>query len=439
MSDRLRNSIRRAMRLSPIGDDLEAVTRIDHDSEVAPEATGIASADLDRIWHNVEDLYRTGTQPGIQLCLRHKGQILLNRSIGHSHGNGPLDASNMPKRVMQPDTPVCLFSASKAVTALLVHMLVEDGKINLLDPVSFYCPEFGQHGKEKITVHQVLSHRAGIPGIPNNTREDILWDSKTIWKLLCEAEPIAVDGGHLAYHAVTGGYVLEKVIEAATGESIEAYIDRKLRQPMRMHNFTYGIELERFDEIATNYMTGPTPPFPLSWLIRRALGADIYTVERLCNDPRFQDAVIPAGNIASTAEEIGRFFQMMLDQGRWQDQQVCSPLTIRRATQQYGGLHIDRTMMVPMRYSAGLMLGGDPAGIWGMNTEGAFGHMGLLTKLCWADPRRELSVALLTTGNAIIGTHFIPLIRILGAINNSVAIEATAEENRALQSESLPS
>ena len=68
---------------------------------------------------------------------------------------------------MRPDTPVCLYSTSKGITALLMHMLAEDGLINIMDPVAFYAPEFAARGKHNITIHQILAHRGGIPGLPS--------------------------------------------------------------------------------------------------------------------------------------------------------------------------------------------------------------------------------------------------------------------------------
>lgn len=164
-------------------------------------------------------------------------------------------------------------------------------------------------------------------------------------------------------------------------------------------------------DLAETYATGPTPRFPVSWIINRALGSDINTVAQVVNDPRFQEAVIPAGNLCGTAEEMGRFFQMMLNGGSWQGKRICDPLTVRRAIQQYGSLQIDRTMMVPMRFSAGLMLGGNPIGLWGQQSRHAFGHIGLINKLCWADPARDISVSLLTTGLPIVAHHLPALVQ----------------------------
>lgn len=396
---------------------LATVTTIERSQEVAPEKVGMTSDGVEQIWRAVEGIYQTGTHPGISLCVRRHGNVVLHRAIGHASGNPPHADPSEDKVLMRPETPVCFFSASKAVTALLMHMLREEKLINLHDPISFYAPEFGLRGKKNITIHQVLSHRSGVPGLPAGTPIETLWDNDLIWKMLCEAESASVDGDKLAYHALTGGYILERVVKAVTGDDIQTLLDKKIRQPLGMKYFRYGIADEYVDLVADNYPTGMKPVFPVSTVIRRALGGGLDQIEGVTNSDKFKQAVIPAGNIMGTAEEMGRFYQMLLDGGEWNGVQVCDPVTVKRLTQEFASVQFDRTLMMPMRYSAGLMLGGKPVGIWGKNSAKAFGHIGLLNKLCWADPQRGISVSLLTTGIPVIANFLPAFMRFYGAID----------------------
>lgn len=398
--------LRRACNLIAVEENLASLTRADEEGEAGADGSDLTREGLDAIWRTVEALYRTGVNPAIQLALRHRGKLVLNRSIGHTRGNGPHDPPGTPKVVMDPETPFCYFSASKAVTALLIHMLVEDGLIGLADPVSFYLPEFMPHGKQDITIQQILAHRGGIPGLPATAGLDSLWDLDKLWHMLCETKPIAVDGRNLAYHAITGGFVLSRILEKVTGKTLSEFIDERLRRPMAMQYFTYGMAETQRGKLAKNYATGPLPKPPFSWAVKRALGADIESVTQIANDARFLSGVIPAGNLVGTAEEMSRFYQMMLNGGRWKDRQVCSPLTVRRAICPYGSAQFDRTLMVPMRFSAGFMLGMSPIGLWGPGAREAFGHVGLINKWCWADPVRDISVCLLTSGIPIVAHHF---------------------------------
>lgn len=418
--------------LSDIPRDLESVTTIDRKKEVDPRDVGLLQADVDRIWGAIVKLYRTGVHPAISVCIRLRGKVLLSRAIGHARGNGPHDGPETAKVLATPDTPLCLFSTSKGITALLMHMLQEDGLINVADPVAFYAPEFARKGKENITIHQILAHRGGIPGLPKDVDLEVLWDEDQTWELLCDSKPIVTDGSRLAYHAITGGFVLERVLRQVTGADINAYIGKKIREPMGMKYFSYGIEAGHLDELALNYATGPRPGPLMGSFIKRALGTDIVSIEELCNDPRFQEAIIPAGNLASTAEEACRFFQMMLNGGKWGRRRICSELTVARATQEFGSRTLDRTLFIPMRFSAGLMLGDEPFGIWGPDSRQAFGHLGLINKFAWADPQRDMAAAVLTSGLPVIAHHIPALVNMMRGICDTVPVGDGGREPFAL-------
>ena len=411
---------RQVLRLSAIPRDLDAVIGIDARKEVDPEEVGLRRADVDQVWDEIIRLYRTGVHPAITIHLRHRGRIIMARSIGHARGNGPGDGDDSVRIVARPDTPMCLFSASKAITALLMHMLAEDGLIDITDPVARYAPEFGRKGKQDITIHQVLAHRGGIPGLPRDVPLEVLWDEDKIWELLCDAKPIMTDGSTLAYHAITGGFVLERVLRTVTGADINAYIDRKIRRPMGMKHFTYGVRPELRDELALNYATGPRQGPVLGALIRRALGADMESIEHTSNGSPFLDVIIPAGNLVCNAEEVSAFFQMMLDGGAWGRKQICATDTIADAVREVGTRSFDRTLLLPMRYSAGMMLGDAPFGLWGPDSREAFGHVGLINKFAWADPRRALSAAILTSGLLLVAHHLVPFGRVIRSIGRLV-------------------
>lgn len=405
-----------------VPESLAQVTTIEKAQEVDPDSVEMTHGNVQAIWRAVEAVYRTGTHPAISLCVRRKGEIVLHRAIGHASGNGPSDLPSEPKVLMRPETPICFFSASKAVTALLIHMLNEKKLINLHDPISFYVPEFAKNGKKNITIHQVLSHRSGIPGLPEGLPVETLWDNDTIWRLLCDAEPNSPRGDKLAYHALTGGYILERVVNKVTDDSIQALLDKRIRKPMGMKYFQYGIEPKYSGRVADNYAMGIKPMFPISYLIKRALGGPLDQVQKVTNDPRFMQAVIPAGNIMGTAEEMNRFFQMMLNGGTWKGKRVAHEITIRRAIQEVASVQFDRTLMMPMRYSAGLMLGGRPVGIWGLNSSASYGHIGLINKMAWADPKRELTVSLMTSGIPIVANNIPSLARFVNAISKNCSV-----------------
>ncbi|MGI9142350.1 MAG: serine hydrolase domain-containing protein, partial [Fluviibacter sp.] len=138
--------------------DLDAVTAI---GEENPHALDTAA--IERIWAAARHWYSAGLQPAIQVCLRYDGQVVLNRAIGHARGNGPDDAPGTEQVAVTPQTPFVVYSAAKAITTTVVHMLVERGAFALDDRVCDYLPTYTSHGKDRTTIRHVMTHSAGVP------------------------------------------------------------------------------------------------------------------------------------------------------------------------------------------------------------------------------------------------------------------------------------
>lgn len=410
--------------------DLSSVTSIDYDRETAPEAAGFRSGQVEKIWEAVEGLYKTGISPAITFCLRREGKVVLNRAIGHARGNGPDDGPGTPKVLATPDTPVCLFSASKAITAMLVHLLDERGLIDLLDPISHYIPEYGVNGKKNATIYHLLAHRGGIPKISGDFDPELLYDLEGILDMLCRARPVAPSGHRVAYHAITAGYIFGELVERVTGMSVREFLRESFAEPMGMRFFNYGLPEADRSLAAVNYNTGFKPVGPANAYIQHILGGDLELAVNMTNDPRFMDTICPAGNIYATAEEASRFFQMLLDGGRYGDRQIFQPMTIKRALIEVGKPELDRSLLIPMRYSMGMMLGNNPVGMYGPMTRKAFGHLGLTNIFCWADPDRDTSVSLLTTGKPLVGTHLPALGKLLFTLSTQCPKASAERANR---------
>lgn len=396
------------------------VTDIDEASEHIADDGDLSQKDVQEIWESVEALYRSGAYPGVNFCLRRRGAVLLNRSLGHARGNGPLEPASAEKLLLKTDTPICLFSASKAVTAILVHMLAEDGAIDLDMPVARYLPEFGAAGKSDTTIAQVLAHRGGFPTLDlpvGDLDPNLLLDWKRVIQMICEAPPTRGRENRMSYHAITGGFILAEVIQRVTGQSVKTFMDERLRKPMGMKYFQYGLDVQYRDEAALNYAAGTPVRYPISKILERALMAPMDRVVEISNADLFMDAVIPAGNIYATAEELSRFYQMLMDGGVWNGKQIMKLETVQRAVRPASSISLDHTLKIPMCYSEGLMLGAAPIGLYGPMTASAYGHLGFMNILGWADPARDVSVSLLVTGKAVLGTHLLPLIKLMTAIS----------------------
>ncbi|MFH1885618.1 MAG: serine hydrolase domain-containing protein [Pseudomonadota bacterium] len=401
--------------------DLSPITQYDPARETDPRDVGLSPEAVSAVWSSVEGLYASGMHPAVIFCLRKAGKVILHRAIGHASGNGPSDPQGAPKVLARPETPVCLFSASKAVTAMMIHHLVEKGQVHLTDPVEHYIPEFGRKGKHRITIWQILAHQAGFPVIPGSGHPpDLLSDFAACTRLLCQAPPVSFPGHRTAYHAITGGFILGEIVRRVSGMDIRQYLAETVQKPMGMRFFNYGVDDGDMGLVAKNYDTGLPVVFPLSTYIHRILASTWSEAIEVTNTPEFLRAIVPAGNLVATADEACRFFQMLMNHGELDGVRVFDPLTVRRAVTPTGPGRIDRIILLPMRYSAGFMLGANPMGLYGPNTSHAFGHWGFVNIFCWADPDRDISVALLNTGKPFLGPHLWPHLKLLTAISKNL-------------------
>jgi CubicO group peptidase (beta-lactamase class C family) len=402
-----------------VPDDLESVTT--RGAEADPAETGLDGETVERIWDGAVGLYRSGVHPGLSLCLRREGKVVLDRAIGHCRGNGPGEDADAPKEPMTPATPACIFSASKAVTAMVVHKLDERGLLHIGDRVSEYIPEYAQNGKQGTTIAHVLAHRAGVASMPKETLDlERLDDEEFILRAICEARPAVRPGRILAYHAVSGGYILGEIVRRVTGRSIREVLAEEFLDPLGFRWGNYGVAPEDVDAVAPAYVTGPPLLPPMSTLVKRVLGNPLEQVVELSNDPRFLTAVVPSANVVTTADELSRFFEIFRRGGELDGVRVMEERTIRRALTEQSHLEIDFSLLFPTRFSYGLMLGADYVSLYGRDTDLAFGHLGLINIMGWADPERAISVGLLTTGKAIVYPELPRFYGLMQRISSSV-------------------
>jgi CubicO group peptidase (beta-lactamase class C family) len=408
--------------LVAVPEDLEPITTQDSHLECDPRDVGMTHEGVEKIWAAVEAYYRTGLQPAITMVLRRHGQVVMRRAIGHARGNGPRD-HDQEKVLATPDTPICLFSASKAVTAMLIHKLVELGSLRLDDPVTRYIPEYGAHGKGDTTLRHLLTHRAGIPQLAiGNVDVRILYDWDAILRLLCEARPVYRRDTLQAYHAINAGFIVGEIARRVTGSTLPQLLKKWIAAPLRAKYLSFGLGKARRADAAINYHVGPITRFPFNVFARRILGVPFERVIEVSNDEAFLSSIIPSGNMYATADEMSRLFQMMLNGGELDGRRLFQPDTIAEAIRPYGGFTIDRSFMLPLRFSAGMVLGEWPLGLYGPDCPHAYGHLGFMTCLCWADPRRDIAVGFLTTGKSLSPTVLLAMARILTAINFSCPV-----------------
>ena len=383
-----------------VPDDLAAVTTAGLEDD--PAAGGLGREDVDRIWRSVERLYRSGVHPAISVCVRREGAVVLDRALGWAQGVGPDEPEGARRIPNTPETPHVIFSASKAMTAMVAHLLDQEGEIHIGDRVAEYIPEYARHGKEAVTIAHVMSHRGGVPNLPSETFELANIDDRDyIVEVLCDAKPQSRPGTSLAYHAISGGYILGEIIHRVTGKPIREVLAERILDPLGFRWTNYGVAPADVPLVARSHYTGAPVLPPVSNLLKRALGRSVGDVARLANEPEFLTGVIPAGNIVTTANELSRFFELLRAGGELNGVRVFEPRTLRRATTEQSYLEVDFTLGFPTRFSLGFMLGAQMLSIYGPDTELAFGHLGFTNIIGWADPERALSAAVITSGKPV--------------------------------------
>jgi CubicO group peptidase (beta-lactamase class C family) len=135
-------------------------------------------------------------------------------------------------RPWKQDTMATVLSGSKGLTSTCVHHLVDRGELELHAPVARYWPEFGQAGKEDVTVGMVLSHRSGVIG----PRQRMTWQQVLDWDFVCEqiaaAEPWWKPGTAQGYHMTTYGFIIGEIFRRVTGGTVGQYLRNEIAGPL---------------------------------------------------------------------------------------------------------------------------------------------------------------------------------------------------------------
>ncbi|MFI7220636.1 serine hydrolase domain-containing protein [Micromonospora maritima] len=179
----------------------------------------------------VDDLVTSGREAGVQVAAYLHGVPVVEEQAGLADtGTG---------RPMTADTPVHAVSTGKGLTATVVHVLAERGRLDYDLPLARVWPEFARHGKDGITLRHVLTHTAGLPALPADVTPEDFTDWSRMCGLLADAEPLWAPGERLAYHAWTWGWLLGEVVRRVTGRSVSQVLAEEVAGPL-------GVDRELF-------------------------------------------------------------------------------------------------------------------------------------------------------------------------------------------------
>ena len=316
---------------------------------------GAVRADVDSAW-----------LPACQVAVGYRGEIVAFGTFGAA----------------SDDTRFNVFSATKPLVASAVWLLIGEGRLDVSRRVVDYVPEFGTHGKDVVTVEQLLLHTAGVPSprlLAEGAVPDVRLRSFEEWEL--EWEP----GSRFEYHAVSAHWVLAELIERLGGMDFRDYVEQRVTAPLGLPR-VLGVPDSQLDHCAHVVSVGETA---------------LDGFELLANEPAYRAAGIPAGGAFMTAAELAGFYQGLLHDpdGIWDAGVLTDAKTNIRCT------FDDPLMGVPANRSLGLVLAGDDGkhmlryAIFGADcSPGSFGHAGAHAQVGWADPESGISFAYLTNG-----------------------------------------
>jgi len=294
-------------------------------SGLTPTAAG-ASAISGKLQPFVDD----GTVAGVVALAADKDKIISLDAVGYE--------DLAAKSPMRPDSLFWIASQSKPITATVLMMLVDEGKVRVDDPVEKYLPEF--HGQmviaeqdaghvllkppaHPITVREVLSHTSGLPF--SSPLEQLTLDALPLSvRLKSHAMlPLQFEPGTRYEYSNAGINTAGRIIEVVSGMPYEDFLQQRLFGPLGMKDTTFWPNAEQVARLAKSY--GPNQD--RTGLVEVPIGQLRYPL-----DDRVNRFPMPAGGLFSTAADLARFCRMILNGGQLDDRRYLSEEAVRQMT-----------------------------------------------------------------------------------------------------------
>jgi CubicO group peptidase (beta-lactamase class C family) len=297
-----------------------------------PEDVGFSSERLKRVTDVFQTEVDNGAIPGAVVLIARNGKVAYFEAIGFQNREN--------KEPMKTDAIFRIASMSKPITSVAVMMLVEEGKIQLLDPVSRYLPEFkgvqvgveklntttgnseliGEPPRQEMTIHDLLRHTSGLTyGIFGKSlvkqayNEANLFDrNQTLAEFVSKIAKLP-----LAYHpGTTWEYshstdVLGRIVEVVSGVTLNQFVADRIAKPLGLSDTGFYVPNEKIDRIAE---TQVDPTTGIRW----------PTID-VAKRPSWMSG---GAGMVSTASDYARFAQMLLNGGELEHRRLLSPRTV---------------------------------------------------------------------------------------------------------------
>ncbi len=342
-----------------------------------PAKLGLAQEPLDRLSELISRHVKDGRYPGAQIAVARRGTLALLKTFGDAR----LEPSPQPAA---DDTLWLLRSNTKVITACAVWILVERGALRFTDTIAQHLPGFEANGKGDITLIQLLSHQAGFPNadVPKAAWEDHDAARKAVCGFTLEWTP----GSRVHYHGKAAHWTAAVLVEALTKTDFRTFIRDNVIEPLGLGNELFvglpDVEGKRAVDMHVPSADGS----------RQVKMADE-------NTPQFRRAGIPSSGGYATARAMAAFYQMMAGGGTLNGVRLLSPRMVQYVTRNVTGDRVDGNMGIPMHRGLGPHVRGVTDTIRGLGSLASprtFGHGGVGSSYCWADPESGVSFAYLS-------------------------------------------
>ncbi len=330
---------------------------------VAPPPRPGAFEEVDRL---LESFRERGAFPGGVLAVGPKGSLV------HLHPFGRLsyDADAPP---VTAGTLYDLASLTKVVaTTTMAMILVDEGRLDLDQPVREVLPGFQGTGKEAVTVRHLLTHSSGLAAVAPLYKE--LRGREAFVERIQAMDLTYPPGSHSTYSDL-GIVLLGEILERKAGRPLEAFVRARVFEPLGMRDTMFRPPAALLPRIA------PTENDP--WR-GRMLRGEVHDENAFA-----MGGAAPHAGLFGTAGDLARFARMLLNGGTFQGRRIVSRETVELFTRKAGIPGSDRALGWDTKSAEGSSAGT-------LFSPRSFGHTGFTGTSLWMDPERGLFVILLT-------------------------------------------
>lgn len=326
--------------------------------------------------------FTDGLEGGAGFCVYKDGELIVDLIGGTKDRRGDLP--------WQVDTLVPVFSTTKAVAALVIAWLVEQGRLDYEQTVASLWPEFAAHGKGDLTVAEVLSHQAGLPGITEEMQPEDWFDWDGICARLAAQEPIWEPGTKSGYHPLTFGFLAGEIARRADAKNrtLGTILREEFCQPHEI-DFFLGTPESEHGRTADLHKPKAMADFGEINAATKAAFLRPWSSPGRRGTEAWRTAEFAGANGHGTAKSIARLMQLALDGHIGETRYLSGDTLAALSKERISGP--DLVLPFDLSFAAGLMHSA-PNYFYGPNP-GTLGHSGWGGSCTFADRKAGITCA----------------------------------------------